>query len=114
MDDGLGSIAVALLVLFFVVAIAWAILSAVLVGVLYLFCGLYLGLQFLAVNFFAVMDAIFYFHPAVPPLPSWMLGGALFGIVVQGLREISLRENRTLPVILLCLPILLLLVITFL
>lgn len=116
MDEGCGVLFGGLFVLVLAISLIrlaviliWGAISAVLIGVIYAFCGVYLVLQFAATNIFAAADSIFYFDPAVPPVVSWVLGGALLGLVVQGVREVLPREDRRMPALLL-LPVCLLLV----
>ena len=109
MDEGCAALFGAIVIFAIAVRLIWWVISMLLVGTLYGVCGAYLLVQFVAVNFFTAIDAIFYFDPNVGPVVSWILGGALIGLGVQGGREVLLRDERRVPMLLLALPLLALL-----
>ena len=92
----LGIIAIVIGAIAYVI---WTIIFAIVVLLTYTLFGLYVGLEFIAINLFVALDKVFYLGFDAPPAFVWALWGFVIGAAIRGYWEAKIYRRKGLAVL---------------
>lgn len=92
----LGIIAIVISAIAYVI---WTIIFTIVFLLTYTLFGLYVGLEFIAINLFVALDKVFYLGFDAPPAFVWALWGFVIGAAIRGYWEAKIYRRKGLAVL---------------